>query len=62
MIEGKGPSSEEVDTASTSLLQESAKLFALTGGYRMPGKKLCLHKAFWLCRPNSEGKERDHDL
>jgi len=32
-----------------SLLEESARLFALSGGWRMPGVKLDLSKARWLC-------------
>ena len=33
-----------------SLLAEAARIFALSGGWRMPGAKLDLEKIQWICK------------
>jgi len=43
-----------------SLLEESARLFALSGGWRRPGAKLdpALRGAFWICRAPDDARPR----
>lgn len=58
----KAMDEKKLSMAMTYLLQEAARLFALTGGYRRSGAGLCLRKAVWVCVPApgeiSKGKER----
>jgi hypothetical protein len=41
-----------------SLLEEAAELFALSGGWRMPGAKLDLEKIQWLCKASGLAPRR----